>query len=227
MTKRIIDVLEIVEIDEQHSQLLLPRDPAQRLLKLRPEKHAVGQIGQGIMMRHMRDLRFGASVLGHILMGDHPPATRHWLSDEMDDPVIGGCEMLRSGLTAFCQIENAFAVFPDIAGKETRHLSVFHQSRQRASRLHHILRKAIYFEVAIIAHDDPSVRIEHEYAVCHVVEGFPQQQIVVVKFGIGSRWRDNWRFSASNCRQRPGIFGIIGQGFIMMSLCKHESTPQS
>jgi hypothetical protein len=54
--QRVVDELEAVEIDHQKRELLaLPLAPAKRDLDLPAEKHAVGEAGQRIVVRRVRD----------------------------------------------------------------------------------------------------------------------------------------------------------------------------
>ena len=53
--ERIVDVLEFVEIQIEHRELLATPDALQRLLKLLAEEQPVWQIGQCIVVRQMRD----------------------------------------------------------------------------------------------------------------------------------------------------------------------------
>ncbi len=69
MAERIVDVLEIVEIDEQYCQLVLVavclRDG---LLDTVLQQHAIGQVGQCVVMRHVTNLFFCLLALGILLL---------------------------------------------------------------------------------------------------------------------------------------------------------------
>ena len=81
MTERVVDVLEVVEIEAQHGDLLVALHAAQSLLQLLPEQHAVRQVGQRIVPRHVRDLRLGLPPFGDVLERRDPAAARHGLID--------------------------------------------------------------------------------------------------------------------------------------------------
>ena len=69
MAERVVDALEFVEVEVEHRKLLAAPDPLQRLVELLAEQHAVGQIGQRIVVRQMRDPLLRQLALGDVL--DH------------------------------------------------------------------------------------------------------------------------------------------------------------
>ena len=66
MPERVVDLLELVEIDKEHGQTrLVPPGPGHRLLQALQEGHAVGQTGEGIVVGEV------AQALGHLpALGD-------------------------------------------------------------------------------------------------------------------------------------------------------------
>jgi hypothetical protein len=55
MAERIVDALEFIDVQIEHGQLLVRRDPCKLLFEMLAKQHAVWQIGQGVVMRHMGD----------------------------------------------------------------------------------------------------------------------------------------------------------------------------
>ena len=55
MPERIVDGLELIEVEVEHRQTVAPADPLERLLQLLAKQHTVGQIGQGVVMRQVGD----------------------------------------------------------------------------------------------------------------------------------------------------------------------------
>ncbi len=53
--ERIVDPLEFVDVDVEHRQLLAGRHDPQAVVEALAEQHAVRQIGQRIVMRHVGD----------------------------------------------------------------------------------------------------------------------------------------------------------------------------
>ena len=55
MSERIVDELEIIEVEVEHCKLLAPANPLERLVKLLAELRAIGQIGQCVMVGSIGD----------------------------------------------------------------------------------------------------------------------------------------------------------------------------
>jgi hypothetical protein len=89
MAERVVDALELVEIETEHGAGLAARDAMQGLLQTPPKQDAVRQIGQGIMQRHVGNLCLGEPLLRDIGKRIHEPARRHRLVGDGDDPPIG------------------------------------------------------------------------------------------------------------------------------------------
>src|SRR2546429_5515658 len=74
MPKRIVDRLEVIEIEIKNRELGAAMNPAQLLVQPLAEHHAIWQVGQRIIMREMRDPLLRALALGDVLMGGDPSA---------------------------------------------------------------------------------------------------------------------------------------------------------
>ena len=62
----------MIEIEAEHRQALAAFDPFEIVLEPVAQQQAVGQVGEGIVTRHMRDAFFGAVALGDLLVGGEP-----------------------------------------------------------------------------------------------------------------------------------------------------------
>ena len=64
----IVDRFELVEVEQEDAEAVpaLPQ-PRQRLVDLHHQHHAIGKVGQGVMVRHVLDARFRPLLLGLIL----------------------------------------------------------------------------------------------------------------------------------------------------------------
>ncbi|MGY3354428.1 hypothetical protein ACVWZK_001091 [Bradyrhizobium sp. GM0.4] len=90
MSKRVVDFLEAVEVEHEHGQVdATVASNCDGMLHPLPEQHAVGQIGQRVMLRHMSDFGLRPALLGHIEMCGNPSATGHWLPRHADQPTVG------------------------------------------------------------------------------------------------------------------------------------------
>ena len=69
MAERIVDALEAVEIEEHDRELVAAPE---RLLHLVLEQHAVRQIGERVVARHVHDLGLGLPALGDVFIGRDP-----------------------------------------------------------------------------------------------------------------------------------------------------------
>ena len=67
MAERVVDALELVDVDIEQGELLAAGDLLQLAFDLFAEQHAVRQVGQRVVMREMRDLFVGAPALGDIV----------------------------------------------------------------------------------------------------------------------------------------------------------------
>ena len=76
MAERVVDVLEAVEVEAEHGQALALLQAVERPLQPLLQQHAVGQLGQNVVMRHVRDARLDAPVLGHVLVRREPAPVR-------------------------------------------------------------------------------------------------------------------------------------------------------
>ena len=79
MAQRVVDGLEVVEVEQVDGHDLAALDARQRLLEPLVEQHAVGQAGQRIVQRHVRDLGLRAALLGDVLVRGDRAAVGHRL----------------------------------------------------------------------------------------------------------------------------------------------------
>ena len=70
MAEHVVDFLQPVEVDGQHREFLVGAGAGFDHLRQRlQERRAVRQIGQAVMIRHMRHPRLGLAPIGDVLMG--------------------------------------------------------------------------------------------------------------------------------------------------------------
>ncbi len=80
-----------------HGEAAAGLDAVEGILEMLAEQHAVGQIGQHVVARQMRDLGLGAAALGDVLVHRDPAAVLHRALRHRDDPAVhqflgeGGC----------------------------------------------------------------------------------------------------------------------------------------
>src|ERR1700728_3881439 len=89
MSERIVDALELIEVETKHGARLAARDAMQRGLETLAKEHAIRQVGERIMQRHVGDLRLGAALAGDVGEGVHEAAAGHRLVRYRDRPSVG------------------------------------------------------------------------------------------------------------------------------------------
>ena len=85
MAERVVDLLEVVEIKEQHSELPAIAELGDRGLQVFLEQPAVRQVGQRVVTRHECNLRRGLALLAHIVERDHDTAVGHRLGRDVNE----------------------------------------------------------------------------------------------------------------------------------------------
>src|SRR5204862_7372472 len=65
--ERVVDALELVDVDIEQGELLVAAVLLLLTLALLADQHAVRQVGQGIVMREVRDLLVGAAEFGDVV----------------------------------------------------------------------------------------------------------------------------------------------------------------
>jgi len=71
MPERVVDALEVIEIEAVDRHVAgAVAELCQRGVETLVEQHAVGQAGQGIVLRHIGDARLRLLALGHVHDGD-------------------------------------------------------------------------------------------------------------------------------------------------------------
>ena len=147
MAERIVDLLELVEIDEQHGAAVERARRAQRVLELVVEEGAVRQAGDGVEARHVVDLGLGGLALGDVLDDHHGAAVLHHLDGEFEGAVAqrldGGLGVAAAGNVvgqmrqhalgiAFRQRADGGAVLQQVADRRFRRDQVARDAEQLA-----------------------------------------------------------------------------------------------
>ena len=90
MAERVVDFLEMIEIEAEHRELVAALGEPQGLFELLAEQRPVRQIGQRVMARHVRNLFLGLLPFGDVLEGRDPAAALHRLIDDADRASVLG-----------------------------------------------------------------------------------------------------------------------------------------
>lgn len=90
MAKRVIDGLELVEIEHHDGDgVIVPLQALARFLELRIEFGPVRKSRQRVVAREVDDLRLRPSPLGDVFVRCQPPAVSHRLAGDQDEAPVG------------------------------------------------------------------------------------------------------------------------------------------
>ena len=89
MAEGVVHGLEVVEIEQVDRHHLAAPDAGERVLEPLVQQHAVGQVGQRVVQRHVHDLGLRAALLGDVLVRDDVAAVRRLTIGDVDDAPVG------------------------------------------------------------------------------------------------------------------------------------------
>ena len=182
--ERVVDFLEMVEIEAQHRELVAALDQPQGLFELLAEQRPVRQVGQRVMARHVRNLFLGLLPFGDVFEGRDPAAALHRLIDDADRaPVLN--ERPGRGVAGVRLRDQARHQFLGIAVPVTGRFQVVENVDQQAALerhagpLHHL-------GVALVEQHDAALRIEHAQSLRHVFERRIEDNLLSMQFALGA-----------------------------------------
>ena len=153
MPERIVDTLELVEIEAKHRQALPAFHALEFVLQPFAQQRAIGQICQGIMARHVADALHGALLFGDVLVGGEPPGALDRRADQRNDAAIGE---LGDAVKGF-PVPDASGQPGDVVGRVARKgagaPAAVEQVAKRAPRTHVVGAEPVHLEVARVADD--------------------------------------------------------------------------
>src|SRR5262249_6840111 len=98
-------------------QALAALDALELLLEALAQQHAVGEIRQRVVARHVRDALLGELALGDVLVGGEPADAGDRLVDERDDASVRELDRVARGLALPEALNKAGDVILRIAGE--------------------------------------------------------------------------------------------------------------
>ena len=103
MAERVVDILEIIDIDKQQGKTSPAGPVAKQMVETQREGEAIGKPRQNIVMRQIFRIGLNLAALADVLVGDDPPTFRHGHIDHLNRTFVGlGIELA------------AFALEPDV-----------------------------------------------------------------------------------------------------------------
>ncbi len=173
--QRVVDLLEAGKVDKDHDERAVLRAGA---LEARrhplAQEHAIGQVRQRIVTRHVRHLRLDAPQLRDVLVRGHPPSMHHRLVHDGDDAAIGELLDLGAGYGLAGGFEALLQILVGIvAAEEALGDAALDDLAERRARRRKVFRQAVHLDVTVIADHEPLVLVEHAQSLRHV----PQRRI--------------------------------------------------
>ena len=177
-------------------RLLIAGEAREGRLHALVEQHAVRQIGQRVMMRHVGDARFGAAPLGNVLIGRDPAAVGHRLMRHREGAAVRQTAEIGAGALL---ADQDLLLGADHAECEIGVGGALEQVADRRPGLHHVGRKREQVLEAAVADDQALRRIDHAEALRHVVQrrveplvlraqrdvALAQDPVLLLQFGVG------------------------------------------
>ncbi len=182
MTERVVDFLEIVEIEAEHRELVAVLGEAQGLIELLAKQRPVRQIGQRVMARHVRNLFLRLLPFGDVLERRHPAAAPHRLIDDADRASSLN-DGLGQGVAGFCFDHQSGEELLGIAVPFADRLLMPEHVKQRTS-LKVQAGPSHHLAVALIEQHDAAFGIEHAEALRHVFNCGIQHDLLLVQFAL-------------------------------------------
>jgi hypothetical protein len=188
VAERVVHGLEVVKVDIVHGQPFARRQARDRVGQALAQQHAIGQIRQRVVARHVGDLPLRPGALGDVLVGRYPAAARHGTAQHRDDATVPQFhDPERSPLgdrrqqvgDALIRIFDHRPLLPmdlqDVA--------------QQGAGLHGFAGNAIHLVVTVIADQQPGRGVEHEQRLRHVVDGRIETQVLLAElvFALAQR----------------------------------------
>ena len=187
--ERIVDLLEAVDLEQQHDEeASLQRVAGKHLLHTLAQLHPVRQIGERIVARHVRQLRFDAPQARDVIVRRHPSAALQGLVRDGDDAAVA--QLVQPGVAhrlarrGQALVEIGFGVVTDVQPLGDAALDDLAERRARASP--EILRQPVHFDVAVVADEQLLVLVEHAQALGHLGQCRIEQPVLLAQLGVAT-----------------------------------------
>ena len=197
MPERVVDALEAIEVEAEHGKALPTSQAQKRLLQLLAEQRAVGEVGQCVMARKVRDLLLLAAAVGDVLVQRHPAAAFERLGGDRDDAVIAELDRHGPGVTGIRRVGLPIrGVVP-----RTVLLPVIPERAVHRPRAGQMVRQPVHRGELPVADQQARLGIEHAQAQRHVVDRRVELEIEPLELALLLQKLD--RFGLEN-RHRAG-----------------------
>ena len=172
MAERVVHRLELIEIEVMNrDHFLAMNSAAQGMFEPLVQQHAIGEIGQRVVVGHIFDLDLGPPLLGDVFMGGNPAAVGHRPMANLEGAPVAQFDDAVGGFGRHRNVGAPVQVFlPGHRGKAARletHVDDFGQRRAGADA---VGRKIVHVDIAVVAHDQPMGGVEEAQSLRHVVD---------------------------------------------------------
>src|SRR3954468_5931599 len=161
MSVSVVGLFEAVEVNAQNGKFLarqhgtVERGP-NSVIECRP----VGQVGEGVMPRHVLDDRFGAPALRDGFVCSYPSTVCHRLVHDADRTSIYSPLYCIAGFSLSQIPPGRGMILLAVAVKAPGVLMMVDEITKTAARFNNIKGQAIHLDIALIADDDLLRRVE-------------------------------------------------------------------
>ena len=171
MAERVVDLLELVEIDEVHGAHLLRRAGGKRVVHAAAQDGAVGQSGERVEARKVVDLGLRDLALGDVLADQHHAAVLHRLDGELERASVVQVDDEGVAFGAGeANVEIVHQAFGLIGRDQPAVGADGHELLRREALQLEVRRQAEVLVEPLVGDDDAPLGVEHAQGVRHVVE---------------------------------------------------------
>ncbi|MEY9743663.1 hypothetical protein ABIF65_003037 [Bradyrhizobium japonicum] len=136
MAERVVDPLELVDVDVMHRDLFATGDGGELRAQMLVEHGAVGQVGQRVVMGEVGDALLDAPALGDVFVGRHPAAVRERLVEDVDRAPVGGVD--HHGVAHMDVAQHTDDIVADVTTERAGRLAVGNDVVEAGAGLHHL-----------------------------------------------------------------------------------------
>ena len=184
MAERIVDALELVEVEVEHGDALVVRQGGDGLVELLLQERPVGQVGKRVVPRHVGDLLLGLALLGDVLMGDHPAAAGHRAYHLVYRATVGKLHEVAGLPRARDQSAHVLQLLKRVAGKHVSGSTFMHEIERCHAGYGRSGREAVHLQIAPIADGQLPLLVEQQQRLGHVAERRIEAQVLRVEFAF-------------------------------------------
>ena len=135
------------------------------------QQHAIGEIGQRVVVGHIFDLDLGSPLLGDVFMGRDPAAVRHRPVTDLEGASVLQFDDAVGGFGGYRNIGAPVQIFVSgHRGKAARFKAHVDDFGERGAGTDAVARQIIHVDVAVVADDQPVRRVEKAQSLRHIVD---------------------------------------------------------